>query len=105
MQRSWALWAASWRHFGASRAREGAFWSVCEAAGDVIDAPWAPSGRVWRPLGGASIPTVGFYGGGFSAVTRGPLGGLPFEARGSLILNGFCAQCRWIRGCFFTDFS
>ena len=73
--------------------------------GTVVDAPWAPSGRIWRLLGGVYIPTVGFHGGGFRRSPVGPLGGLAFEARGSLIFNGFCDQFRWIRGCFFTDFS
>ena len=89
MQRSWAILAASWRHFGASEAREGAFWSVCEAAGDVVDAPWAPSGRIRRPLGGVYIPTVGFYGGGFRRSPVGPSAVFPLRRAAALFLMDF----------------
>ena len=89
MQRSWAVLAASRRHFGASKALEGAFWSVCEPPQDVVDAPWAPSGRIWRPLGGVYIPTVGFYGGGFRRSPVGPSAVFPLRHAATLFLMDF----------------
>ena len=89
MQRSWALWAASWRHFGASKARERAFWNLCEPPWDVVDAPWAPSERIWRPLGGAYIPTVAFNGGGFRRSPVGPSAVFPLRRAAALFLMDF----------------
>ena len=89
MQPSWGVLAASWRHFGASKARAGAFWNVCEPPQDVVDAPWATSGRIWRPVGGVYIPTVGFNGGGFRRSPVGPSAVFPLRRAAALFLMDF----------------
>ena len=105
MRRSWAVLAASWRHFGVPKAREEAFWSVCEPPRDVVDAPWDPSGRIWRPLGGVYIPTVGFYGGGFRRSPVGPSAVFPLRRAAALFLMDVVINFVGSVAVFFTDFN